>query len=156
MNLADFLIVRQAALRDGVSSQQATTDAILAAAMRRPLGLLLGLFLARNQAANNPPSIVRLGTKADLTVSNTATVGTSATLSVQVTADTATPNPPVPSGMVSFFDGDILIGTALLDAGSAEFETQRLSFGDHLFLAIYAGDSTYAPSQSDPVGITLK
>jgi hypothetical protein len=57
MNFAlKFIIGRQLALNQGVTTQQATSDGLLAAVIRQPIGLLLSVFLARNQTstATNP------------------------------------------------------------------------------------------------------
>jgi hypothetical protein len=54
-----------------------------------------------------------------------------------------------PTGIVTFLDGDIALGTGTLnDAGSATFSTSSLSAGSHTLSASYAGDAASAASTS--------
>ena len=62
MNFAlRFIIGRQLALSQGVSTQQATSDGLISALLRTPLGLVLAAVLARSQASAAAPSAVQGG-----------------------------------------------------------------------------------------------
>jgi hypothetical protein len=53
MNFAfSFIIGRQLAVNQGVSTQQATSDGLVSAMLRQPLGLVLALTMARNQVSS--------------------------------------------------------------------------------------------------------
>jgi len=54
----------------------------------------------------------------------------------------------IPTGTVTFFDGDMAIGTSLLVNGVAELSTSTLAIGSHPITAVYSGDSKYYPSSS--------
>jgi Big-like domain-containing protein/MBG domain-containing protein len=51
-----------------------------------------------------------------------------------------------PSGVVQFFDGGTLLGTAPLAAGSATLTTNGLAAGSHAISAAYSGAATFAAS----------
>jgi hypothetical protein len=51
-----------------------------------------------------------------------------------------------PSGNVQFLDGDVVLGTAPLVAGQAEFTTAALTGGTHTITAAYEGDAVFYPS----------
>jgi hypothetical protein len=56
---------------------------------------------------------------------------------------------PIPTGLVEFRDGEVVLGTAPLDgAGVASLPTTELSVGAHQITATYLGDDTYQPSDS--------
>ena len=62
-----------------------------------------------------------------------------------------------PSGTVSFFDGNTLLASVTLSAGSqASFTTSSLSVGSHNISAVYGGDSTYAGSTSAALTETVQ
>ena len=67
---------------------------------------------------------------------------------------TATVAPTVvgapPGGVVSFFDGDALLGTAPVDGGRAVLTTSSLTPGAHSIIARYGGDATFNPRTSAP------
>jgi uncharacterized repeat protein (TIGR01451 family) len=69
--------------------------------------------------------------------------------SVTFTA-TVSPVPPgsaVPTGMVTFQEGDTVLAQVVLGAGgTAAFSTSSLSLGTHTLTAFYASDSVYASS----------
>ncbi|WP_168189463.1 beta strand repeat-containing protein [Paludisphaera borealis] len=63
----------------------------------------------------------------------------------------------VPTGLVGFYDGDTLIGTAQVDPTGAAFITvSDLSVGAHSIKAIYAGDTYFlaVASQTIDIGVT--
>lgn len=74
------------------------------------------------------------------TVTFTATVGVTA------------PGFGMPTGMVTFMDGAVTLGTAVLDSsGIATFSTTGLSGGIHSITAAYSGDANYSASTSAAV-----
>jgi hypothetical protein len=67
---------------------------------------------------------------------------------VTFTATIEWDGPVTPTGTVTFYDGQTLLGTAELTVVNgqvqATFTTSALDLGSHTILAIYSGDSTYA------------
>lgn len=62
---------------------------------------------------------------------------------------TVTPVPPAggfPTGIVTFFEGAVAIGTGTLSGGIATFSTTTLSIGSHVISAAFGGDGSYLPS----------
>jgi hypothetical protein len=76
-------------------------------------------------------------------VTFTATVGVSA------------PDTGTPTGMIQFKDGDTIIDTETLSAGSAAFTTSTLSVGDHSISAVYVGDGIFSASVSPTLTQTV-
>ncbi|HEY6392594.1 MAG TPA: Ig-like domain repeat protein, partial [Bryobacteraceae bacterium] len=64
---------------------------------------------------------------------------------------TATVTPAAATGNVQFFDGQTPIGVAALSGGAASFSTFALPTGTHSITANYLGNSSYAPSSSNPL-----
>ncbi len=64
-----------------------------------------------------------------------------------------------PTGTVSFYDGDVLLGTITLTPGmmgsTASFTTSALASGSHQIRAVYNGDVDYASSMSAPLTQTV-
>jgi hypothetical protein len=57
-----------------------------------------------------------------------------------------------PTGVVTLFDGQTTLGTAMLDAsGNAAFSTAALTVGTHAISATYPGDFNFDPSSSNTV-----
>jgi hypothetical protein len=73
----------------------------------------------------------------------------------QAVTFTATVSPSSVSGVVQFLDGTVLIGSAVLSSGQAKLGTVSLTGGTHSVTAVFAGDSTNAPSTSAPRTITV-
>jgi hypothetical protein len=80
---------------------------------------------------------------------------------VTFTANVTAPNPNA-TGTVTFMEGTTILGTATLGANggvivtlttnaNAAFATTGLVTGPHQIVAVYSGDSTFAPSTSAPV-----
>jgi hypothetical protein len=80
---------------------------------------------------------------------------------VTFTANVTAPNPNA-TGTVTFMEGTTILGTATLSANggvivtlttnaNAAFATTGLVTGSHQIVAVYSGDSTFAPSTSAPV-----
>jgi len=68
---------------------------------------------------------------------------------------TATVSPSTAGGTVTFLDGATSIGTASLNAGTANFSVSNLSTGGHSLTASYGGDTNDAPSTSPAVTETV-
>ena len=93
------------------------------------------------------------GTTLALTASSsTANPGQLVTFTATVTS---TSNAQSPSGSVSFFDGMTFLGTGIVNAGVASFQTSSLSAGIHTITAVYGGDQTFSPSTSAPLSETV-
>jgi hypothetical protein len=67
--------------------------------------------------------------------------------SVTFTA-TVTGSGPAPTGIVTFWDGLVSLGTGTLSGGVATLTTSALTIGSHLVRAAYGGDATNGPSSS--------
>ena len=62
----------------------------------------------------------------------------------------------VPTGIVTFLDNGMVIGTGMPDAnGQASFTTWTLPTGNNVVTACYGGDTNSAPSQSGSVSVTV-
>ncbi|HEY2472231.1 MAG TPA: Ig-like domain repeat protein [Terracidiphilus sp.] len=60
-----------------------------------------------------------------------------------------------PTGTVTFYNGVASIGTAQLTSGTATLSTSSLPVGTDAITAAYAGTSTFNPSKSSAVSITV-
>lgn len=97
--------------------------------------------------------------KGTLTVVSTPTTTTLvASLANPQYGDPVTLTATVPNGAtgtVSFFDGDVLLGTGTVSGGVATLVTTTLTAGTHTITAVYNGDGIYATSTSGPVAVTV-
>ena len=59
------------------------------------------------------------------------------------------PGAGTPTGVVEFYDGAVLLGTAPLAGGAAAFSTSGLGIGTHHIVAKYLGDENFEASDSD-------
>ena len=66
----------------------------------------------------------------------------------QAVTFTATLTPAAATGRVTFYDGSIVLGSALLVSGKATFTTSLLAFGPRHIQAFYLGGLSYAPVRS--------
>jgi YVTN family beta-propeller protein len=81
-------------------------------------------------------------------VPNPSNAGQTVTFSVRVTSSTGA----VPTGPVSFKEGNATLATSALDAGgNTSFTTSALSSGRHNIKAVYAGDPNFSNSSSNTV-----
>jgi hypothetical protein len=77
---------------------------------------------------------------------NPAAVGQTVTLTAIASSSTAT---QVSGGVVTFYDGTTVLGTAPVDATShSSFSISTLSSGTHNLMAVYSGGSIFGPSTS--------
>ena len=81
-----------------------------------------------------------------------ATVGTSVAITAEVAAGPG--NPGTPTGTVTFWDGNIRLGTAPLVTGSATVDTIFTVSGSHDITARYSGDGVFLPS-SQPISLQV-
>jgi hypothetical protein len=88
-------------------------------------------FLTNWSTVGLPPSTITILT----TTANTAIFGSFVTFTATVTTTGSTR----PTGAVSFEDGGVGIGTALLNRGVATFEISTLALGQHSIIAVYVG-----------------
>ncbi len=93
-----------------------------------------------------------VATKTTFSVAQTSlTYGVSDASTVTVAATTGTPTGDVSAVTTGFGGGPFTLGTT----GSANFSLLGLSAGTHSVSAHYAGDGTFAASDSTPVSITV-
>ena len=60
-----------------------------------------------------------------------------------------------PTGVVTFTEGESVLGTGTLSSGVAIFQTTALAVGSHDVIASYAGDTNFNGSSSDPSTQTI-
>ena len=91
-------------------------------------------------------TVAQAATTTSLSVSGTSTTpGQSTTLTAQVASVTT----GTPTGTVSFYDGNTLLGTATLSAGSGTYSTSSLAAGvTHTLTAMYGGDVNFLASNA--------
>jgi uncharacterized delta-60 repeat protein len=90
-----------------------------------------------------PPGDIRLRDDAGHTV-----FGQTVTFTVSVTGPG---DVPVPTGTITFRDGDTSLGSSPLDEnGVARFTTRVLGQGSHIVTAVYSGDNNFKGSTSAP------
>jgi Bacterial Ig-like domain (group 3) len=78
---------------------------------------------------------------------NPSVFGQTVTFTASVHA--STPGSGIPTGMVTFKDGSVVLGSgALNSAGQATFSTATLSRGGHAITAAYGGDGSFLASSS--------
>ncbi|MEO6807086.1 MAG: Ig-like domain-containing protein, partial [Edaphobacter sp.] len=63
-----------------------------------------------------------------------------------MTASVASTTTGTPTGIVTFFDNGIRIGTGNLSNGVATFATAGLSVGNHVITTSYTGDTDFSPN----------
>jgi uncharacterized protein (TIGR03437 family) len=80
-------------------------------------------------------------------LSKTSVFGQPVTLTAMVA--TVIPGTGIPTGVVTFKDGNTLVGTAVLNgAGVATFTASSLNIGNHTLTAAYGSDGRYSASAS--------
>jgi uncharacterized protein (TIGR03118 family) len=97
---------------------------------------------------------VLLETRIALSAPSSVASGTPVQLSVNVAS-----NPPVQStsitGQVTFFDGNVILGTVALRSGAAQLTINSLSPGAHSIIAQYSGSEFFQGGQSAPSTVTI-
>ena len=84
----------------------------------------------------------------------TSTYGTPVTLTATVAPETL-PGPSTPTGMVTFLNGPNTIGTGTLTNGVATLNTSFLPGGSDSLTCTYGGNTIYAGSNCNPVGVVV-
>ncbi|MEI9979088.1 MAG: Ig-like domain repeat protein [Edaphobacter sp.] len=103
--------------------------------------------------------------QAEITVNGTAsttmlaasasTIATNSTVTLTATVASSSGNPS--DGTVTFKNGNVVIGTAPVSGGTAMLTTPNLTTaGTDTFTASYAGSTTYNPSTSNAVPVTVE
>ncbi len=88
------------------------------------------------------------------TSASSIVTGQSATLTATVAA--VLPGAGTPTGMVDFFSGEAMIGTAMLDgSGTATLDTSALTPADTSLTATYEGDANFTTSASAAVTVSV-
>jgi sugar lactone lactonase YvrE len=102
---------------------------------------------AKDTGSTSAPltQVVQIATSTTTVISsvNPSTFGGSVTF----TASIAT-NGGAATGTVTFSDGTVVLGTAVVNAGAASFSTSTLALGPHSIIAAYGGDANDGASQS--------
>ena len=108
-------------------------------------------------AANSPASALTVQQASTATALNASpqpsSFGGAVTLTATVSA--VAPGAGVPSGTVTFSDGNNSIGTATLAGGTATLSISTLAVGAHSLTASYAGDASFLASVSPPTPQTV-
>jgi len=104
--------------------------------------------------------LVRAPRSTKITVSSTLSgplVGQPVTLTAKI-AKTLVDNVNTPTGMITFLDGQMTLGSATLTGTppSASITTSWLSAGAHSIKAMYSGDSNYDAAKSDALIQNIK
>ena len=98
-------------------------------------------------------TIGTIATTTTLTSSaNQITQGTSVTLTASVAPASGT---TAPTGMVNFYNGATLLGNAPLHGGVATLATSSLPIGTNSISATYQGTTSFGPSTSSTITITV-
>jgi hypothetical protein len=109
------------------------------------IGLLSSILgCGGGSGVKTPPALIATSTALSVSSANPP-FNTPVTLTANVTSSS---NSVSPTGTVSFSSGSALLGTAPLSSGSAVFVSSNLPVGKLAVIATYAGDSTYAQSES--------
>ncbi|HEX7652650.1 MAG TPA: Ig-like domain-containing protein, partial [Verrucomicrobiae bacterium] len=100
-----------------------------------------GFTISTNVLINPAPTGTGLGTSV-----NPSVVGQTVTLTANISVPA--PGYGTPAGVVNFYDGATALGSANLTNGSATFDLNTLTLGQHLLTAVYAGAGNYSNSVS--------
>jgi hypothetical protein len=103
-----------------------------------------------SQSSEVSQEVIKASSALSVSVQATSTYGDTVTL----TAD-ATSIAGIPSGTVSFYDGEQLLGTVSLEDGEATLEISSLGAGEHLLTATYGGDDNHEGSDSNVGTLTV-
>jgi uncharacterized protein (TIGR03437 family) len=104
--------------------------------LRAAAFIAIGLLAVQTRAADSTPAGV-----AFVSSQNPSTFGQAVFL-------TATVSPPTGSGIITFFDGTTVLGSAKLNKGQASLTTSLLAAGTRPLRAYYNGDANYMPGTS--------
>lgn len=102
---------------------------------------------AASTSATVAPTVFDAGAQVVLTA-GTSAIGTPLLLSARVTGTN-------PDGMVSFFDGNTLLGSANLIGDTATLGVSNLALGSRALRAVYSGDANNIAASSATVAATV-
>jgi hypothetical protein len=107
-----------------------------------------------NDTANTSPTLTQTVNQASPAVTLTSSVNPSSYgASVKFTAAVAPTNA---TGIITFMDGNTILGTATLSSGKASYTTSGLAVGSHSVTAVYGGDSNHNANTSSIFTQTVK
>ncbi|QEH32431.1 N-acetylneuraminate epimerase [Aquisphaera giovannonii] len=102
--------------------------------------------------ANNLPASSQAGSAYQVSPAATSTslaaTKTSQGVTLVATVAVTSPGSPAIAGMVFFYDGDVLLGSAAIVDGVATFSVASLSPGAHAFRAVFSGDGSSSTSEA--------
>jgi hypothetical protein len=75
--------------------------------------------------------------------------------SITFTASVSPASSPAPSGTISFYAGNSLLGSAAVSSGTASFTSTNLPAGTYSISASYSGDGHYGASIGAPISQTV-
>ena len=104
-------------------------------------------------SGTNAANYAIAATNGSLTISQAGTATTFAlsNSNLTLTANVASLTSGTPSGTVSFYEGQTLVGTGTLTNGVASFTTASFPSGDVVVTAQYSGDANFTQSSSAPI-----
>jgi uncharacterized repeat protein (TIGR01451 family) len=76
-------------------------------------------------------------------------------VTLKATVKAAAPGAGTPTGMVSFYDGATLLGSATLSNGMASLKTTALSVGANSITVVYSGDGNFLGTTSAALAVTV-
>jgi photosystem II stability/assembly factor-like uncharacterized protein len=82
---------------------------------------------------------------------NPAQIGQEVVFTATVSKPFNSPVTAAPTGMVTFKNGETILGTAPLTVGQATYGISDFSIGTHQITAVYSGDGAFGTSTSAPV-----
>src|SRR5579863_124263 len=110
-------------------------------------------------ASTSAPISVTISTPAKIATTTSVqasatqlTAGQSVTFTAAVAPQTGT---GVPTGSLTFLDGQSQLAVVALNAATASFSSANLAVGTHTITAAYSGDSNYAASTSATLNVTV-
>lgn len=97
---------------------------------------------ANDLAGTSSPLVVSVLQTIDISVTSTSPNPAIARSNVHFVATITAKQGIQPSGSVTFKDGATVLGTGVINASTATFDTAALSVGTHAIVAVYAGDGS--------------
>ncbi len=121
------------------------------------VGVLTATYMAAgNEASSSGSANFRITPATSHTSLTSSPMAMSGNQSAMLTATVTSSTIGVPTGEVTFIEGNVQLGTAGLDgSGQAILNGQQLPTGLHLLTAFYSGDPNFQPSTSGYVTVTV-
>ncbi|MGI8770924.1 MAG: FG-GAP-like repeat-containing protein [Acidobacteriaceae bacterium] len=148
----------------GVSVLLATAAGIFAPPLNYANGaypLLLGKFLGDNTISIAGPDngaagfLMNAGGTSIMLTPSAIAIAAGQSLTISAAVQATLPGRPLPSGAVTFYDGQTPIGHGTLSNGSSVFSTTALATGTHMLAVSYGGDSSFNPNTSGASSVTV-